>query len=52
MAYRIRGFVYCDCGVLLCGGMGYCIMGGLCNETVVCCCASVSVNAYWWVCVF
>jgi len=22
--------VYCDCGVLLCVGMGYCILGGLC----------------------
>jgi len=51
VAYRIRGFVYCDCGVLLCVGMGYRIFGVLCNETVVYCCASVRDNAYWGVCV-
>ena len=47
----IGGFVCCDCGVLLCVGMGYRILGGLCVVTVVCCCASVWGTVYWGVCV-
>jgi len=34
------GGLCCDCGVLLCVGMGYCILGGLCFMSVVCCSAS------------
>jgi len=33
--------VYCDCGVMLCFGMLYRVLGALCLETVVCCCSSV-----------
>jgi len=47
----IGGFVCCDCGVLLCVGMGYRILGGLCVVTVVCFCASVCFTVYWGVCV-
>jgi len=47
----IGGFVCCDCGVLLCVGMGYCILGGLCFVTVVCCCASVWDTVYGGLCV-
>jgi len=36
--------VCCDGGVLLCVGMGYRIMMGLCVGNVVCCCASVCGN--------
>ena len=43
MGYRIRGFVYCVCGVLLCIVMGCCILEGLCVVTVVSYCASVCV---------
>jgi len=43
MGYRIRGFVYCDCGVLLCIVKGCCILEGLCVVTVVSYCASVCV---------
>jgi len=39
--------VCCDCGVLLCVGMGYRILGDLCVVTVVCCCASVWGTVYW-----
>jgi len=34
------GFVCCDCGVVLCVGMCYRIMGCLCVVNAVCCCAS------------
>ena len=36
--------MHCECGVLLCVGMGYCILGGLCTVTMVCCCPCVWVN--------
>jgi len=45
------GFVCCDCGVLLCVGMGYRILGGLSIVTVVFCFASVWCTVYWGVCV-
>jgi len=41
----------CDCGVLLCVCMGYCILGGLFVVTVVCCCVSVWGTVYWGFCV-
>jgi len=47
----IGGFVCCEWGVLLCIGMGYCILGGLCVVSVVCCCESVWGIVYWGVCV-
>jgi len=47
---HIGGSVSSECGVLLCVGMGYRILGGLCIVTVVCCCASVWCNVYWGVC--
>jgi len=43
--------VCCECGVLLFVGMVYCMMGGLCVVSVVCCSASVWSTVYWGVCV-